>query len=81
MISAVLMLLAAEALMLDSWPLAVWLAVFYIANAIYIPRFEERGLERRFGAAWRRYKAHVPRWFPTPVAYDPEEERQHMRGS
>lgn len=78
MISAVFMMLAAEAILADSWPLAVWLAVFYLVNAWYIPRVEERGLEARFGDAYRHYMAHVPRWFPTPMAYLPEDEPTHM---
>ncbi len=76
MIGAVFMMLTAEALLFDSWPLGVWLAVFYLANAVYIPRFEERGLEKRFGAVYRRYMENVPRWFPSPLAYDPDEESQ-----
>jgi protein-S-isoprenylcysteine O-methyltransferase Ste14 len=31
---------------------------------IYVRRFEEPRLERRFGDDYRRYKATVPRWFP-----------------
>ncbi len=64
MISGVLSMLAAEALMLRSWPLAAWMAVFFAANAVYFPLFEEKGLERRFGDDYRRYMANVPRWVP-----------------
>ncbi len=64
MISGVLSMLAAEALMLRSWPLAAWMAVFFAANAVYFPLIEEKGLERRFGDDYRRYKANVPRWVP-----------------
>lgn len=74
MIGSVFMMLGAEAILAHSWPLAVWLAAFYLGNAIYIPRFEEPRLEARFGAAYRHYKAHVPRWFPTPLAYVPAPE-------
>jgi protein-S-isoprenylcysteine O-methyltransferase Ste14 len=72
MISGVLFMLLAEALILDSWPIAVWLGIFFLANAIYIPRVEEPGLEARFGEDYRRYRAAVPRWFPNPVAWTPE---------
>jgi protein-S-isoprenylcysteine O-methyltransferase Ste14 len=34
------------------------------AVEIYVRRFEEPRLERRFGDDYRRYKATVPRWFP-----------------
>ncbi len=64
MISSVLMMLAAEALIARSWPIAAWWAVFFIGNAVYFPLIEEPGLERRFGDAYRRYKANVPRWIP-----------------
>jgi protein-S-isoprenylcysteine O-methyltransferase Ste14 len=66
MIASVLAMLAAEALLFQSWPLAAWLAVFFTANAIYFPLSEEPGLARRFGADYARYKANVPRWLPRP---------------
>lgn len=64
MISGVLLVLAAEALALRSWPLAAWLAFFFAANAVYIPLSEEKGLEKRFGDDYRAYKANVPRLIP-----------------
>lgn len=64
MITGVLFMLAGEALFFGSWALAVWLLLFFIANAIYFPLSEEKGLERRFGEAYRIYKANVPRWIP-----------------
>ena len=64
MISSVLLLLLAEALLFQSWPLAAWMLVFYTANSIYFPLSEEKGLERRFGEDYRTYKANVPRWVP-----------------
>ncbi len=66
MITSVLAMLAAEALLFQSWPLAAWLAVFFTANAIYFPLSEEPGLGRRFGEDYARYKANVPRWLPRP---------------
>jgi protein-S-isoprenylcysteine O-methyltransferase Ste14 len=64
MITGVICVLLAEALAFRSWPLAVWAAVFVAANTLYIPIFEEPGLVRRFGEAYRIYKAKVPRWIP-----------------
>jgi len=64
MISGVICVLLAEALLLRSPPLLAWAAVFIAANMVYIPNFEEPGLERRFGEPYRLYKAHVPRWLP-----------------
>ena len=72
MISGVLMMLAAEALLLQSWPLAGWMAVFFAANAVYFPLVEEKGLERRFGDDYRRYRANVPRWIPRPRPWSPD---------
>ncbi len=70
MIAGVLAFSAAEALMLQSWPIAGWAVLFFVANVIYFPLSEEPGLERRFGDDYRRYKAHVPRWVPRPRPWD-----------
>ena len=64
MITSVLVLLAAEALAFRSWPLAGWLLAFFVANAIYFPLVEEKGLARRFGEDYARYRSNVPRWWP-----------------
>ncbi|MFH1351796.1 MAG: isoprenylcysteine carboxylmethyltransferase family protein [Pseudomonadota bacterium] len=64
MISGVSLILFAEALLLQSWPIAVWMMVFFIGNAIYFPLVEEKGLGKRFGDEYRNYKTHVPRWIP-----------------
>ncbi|MBT8405917.1 MAG: isoprenylcysteine carboxylmethyltransferase family protein [Deltaproteobacteria bacterium] len=64
MITGVLILLFAEAILLQSWPIAAWMIVFFIGNAIYLPLVEERGLEKRFGNEYTDYKHQVPRWLP-----------------
>lgn len=64
MISGVILVLIGEALMLRSAPHGVWAAAFAIANAIYIPMFEEPQLERRFGEPYLRYRKHVRRFVP-----------------
>ena len=64
MISGVLSVLLGEAALFGSPALLGWAALFWIANGLYIPRFEEPGLERRFGEDYRLYKRHVPRWIP-----------------
>jgi len=64
MIIGVLIILLAEALLFQSWPMATWLVVFFIGNSIYFPLVEEKRLEKRFGNDYRQYKAHVRRWIP-----------------
>ena len=64
MISAVLIILMGESLLLGSRVLALWAIGFFIINALYFRLLEEPGLEQRFGDEYRRYKAAVPRWIP-----------------
>ena len=64
MIAGVLLMLTAESLLFGSWPLFVWVVVFFLLNTVYFSRVEEPGLERRFGEDYRRYMANVPRWIP-----------------
>jgi protein-S-isoprenylcysteine O-methyltransferase Ste14 len=71
MISGVIAALYAEALLLQSLPLLAWAVLFMLANLAYIPLVEEPGLEKRFGADYRRYKANVPRWIPRLRAWTP----------
>lgn len=60
--SGLFLVLLGECLVSGSRALMAWAAAFFIANVIYIRWFEERGLERRFGAAYAAYRAQVPRW-------------------
>lgn len=64
MISAVVLLLLSEAMLLRSGPHLAWAALFAGFNAAYLPLVEEPGLRRRFGAAYDEYAAHVPRLIP-----------------
>ena len=64
MITAVLAVLAGEALLLGSWAIAIWAAIFFIVNWGWFVAVEEPGLEERFGDEYRAYKRHVPRWLP-----------------
>lgn len=56
--------LAGEALLLLSLPIAVWLAIFALVNVVYIRVSEEPGLRKRFGRAYVDYCERVPRWIP-----------------
>lgn len=71
MIAGVLLLIAAEALLLGSWPLLVWMGVFFLGNAVYFPLVEEKGLAERFGYAYREYTRNVPRWLPRRRGWPP----------
>src|SRR5687767_6319646 len=64
MITGVATILAGETLLIGSRILAVWMALFLAINYAYFVLFEEPGLERRFGAPYREYKARVPRGLP-----------------
>lgn len=72
MITGALLILLAETLLFQSWPLAVWTVVFFISNTIYFRFREEKGLEKRFGDDYRKYKAQVPRWIPRLRGWNPQ---------
>ncbi|MFC1824365.1 methyltransferase family protein [Thermodesulfobacteriota bacterium] len=72
MITGVLLILLAEALLFQSWPIALWMVVFFIGNAIYFPLFEEKRLGRKFGEEYLKYKDNVPRWIPRLKAWKQE---------
>lgn len=77
MIIGALLMLLAEALLLQSWPIAVWMMVFFIGNSIYFPLIEERGLEKRFGDDYREYEANVPRWIPRIRPWKQANDDEH----
>jgi protein-S-isoprenylcysteine O-methyltransferase Ste14 len=80
MITGVLLLLLAEALFFHSWPIAAWMILFFLGNAIYFPLVEEKELEKRYGDEYLKYKAHVPRWIPRlPPREKSEGEEQNTR--
>jgi len=64
MISGVVLLLVAEAMLLRSVAHFAWATAFAALNAVYLPLLEEPGLRRRFGAAYDEYASHVPRLVP-----------------
>lgn len=64
MITAVLTVLAGEAVLFWSLPLLTWFAIFFAGNYAVFRFFEEPQLEERFGEEYREYKRNVPRWLP-----------------
>lgn len=71
MLTAVILMILAEAAALNSLALAGWAACFFVLNTAYFIFFEEPGLERRFGKTYKDYKNSVPRWIPTLRPYRP----------
>jgi protein-S-isoprenylcysteine O-methyltransferase Ste14 len=71
MISGVVLVLLGEALALRSTGVLEWAATFFVANAIYLPLVEERGLVRRFGDDYVTYRRNVPRWVPRATPWQP----------
>lgn len=71
MIAGVWGILLGEAILLGSIALLGWFLVFVTANVLYMPLVGEPGLERRFGAAYRLYRAEVPRWLPRLRPWEP----------
>jgi len=74
MISGVLFMLMAEALLFQSWPIAIWMAVFFVINTVYFPLVEEKDLVKRFGDDYQTYKNHVPRWIPRLRPWIPDQD-------
>jgi len=71
MLTSVFLMLTAESILLQSLPIAAWMAFVIIANLIYMPLIEEKGLEKRFGEEYKIYKKHVPRWIPRLTPWKP----------
>jgi protein-S-isoprenylcysteine O-methyltransferase Ste14 len=69
MISGLIFVLFAEALLLLSWPQAEWAATILVVNLIYIPLLEEPMMHARFGDDYRNYCRHVGRIVPRLSAW------------
>ena len=71
MISALGFVLLGEAAVLGSPSVLILFGGFAVANATYIPLFEEPGLLRRFGDEYAEYRRAVPRWIPRCTPWTP----------
>lgn len=74
MIIGVIITNMGEALVFSSWWMLVLAACFFVINTIYMPLSEEKGLVKRFGADYLRYKANVRGWIPKLEPYFRREE-------
>jgi protein-S-isoprenylcysteine O-methyltransferase Ste14 len=76
MIAGVLFMLLAESMLFQSWPIAIWMGVIFLGNAIYFPLIEEKDLEKRFGDDYRQYRSNVPRWIPRLRPWHPQKDER-----
>lgn len=77
--TGVFLVLLGEGLLLRLTPLLVLVAAVVVLHLFYIPLSEERGLEKRFGEAYREYKRNVPRWIPRWTPWEPESPGERDR--
>ncbi len=64
MITGILFILIAEALILNDINIFYWACVFFLINCIYFKLFEEKQLVNNFGDEYIEYRKKVPMWFP-----------------
>ena len=69
MLIGVNLFLVAEAALLQSIPILLWMVAFVALNTVYFAFAEEPQLEKRFGQAYANYKRQVPRWIPRLTPY------------
>jgi protein-S-isoprenylcysteine O-methyltransferase Ste14 len=62
----VLLVVAAEAVFLRSWHVAIYWVCLACLFQVLVHLYEERDLSFRFGAMYEDYKREVPRWLPRP---------------
>ncbi|MBI4266212.1 MAG: twin-arginine translocation signal domain-containing protein [Acidobacteria bacterium] len=53
-----------EALVMQSWPLAAYWAVWLLGANLFVVGYGEPTLRRRFGASYEEYARQVGRWIP-----------------
>jgi protein-S-isoprenylcysteine O-methyltransferase Ste14 len=71
--SGVFAIVLGEGLILRSVSILVFAVFAIFSHFFYIPFSEERGLEKRFGEAYRVYKENVPRWIPRWTPWNPND--------
>jgi protein-S-isoprenylcysteine O-methyltransferase Ste14 len=68
---AVLVVLLGETLVFADARLLAVAAAAWLAAHLFVVRYEELTLARRFGADYAAYRANVPRWLPRLSAWKP----------
>ena len=66
---AVLAVIIGQALLLGDVRLFIYGAIVWLAFHVFVLVYEEPVLRRRYGARFRDYCAHVPRWLPRLKLY------------
>lgn len=63
-----------EAMLFGSLFIFAWAVLYFFLNALLVIYSEEPALNDKFGQAFEKYKAMVPRWVPLSkaVEYDPK---------
>lgn len=75
MLLGVILFLVAEALLLRSMPILLWMIAFVVLNTVYFALSEEPELEKRYGKSYIDYKHNVSRWIPRLSPYDAHTDR------
>src|SRR6266508_285387 len=60
----ILLILIGYFLWFGFWSLLVYTAFAFLATHLFVTRYEEPTLKRKFGAAYEEYLRRVPRWIP-----------------
>jgi protein-S-isoprenylcysteine O-methyltransferase Ste14 len=60
----VILMLFAEFLWLGYWYLFLYMILFFIVVHIFVTRYEEPTLKKKFGKSYSKYLEAVPRWIP-----------------
>ncbi len=74
MYGGVLLIVAGEALALESMPMALYTILAWLTLHLFVIHYEEPAMRRRFGDDYARYCRSTPRWLPCPIDQTP-----HMR--
>ena len=56
--------LIGEAVLFMSVGILIYFVIILVASIIFVEKWEEDDLEKRFGKSYREYKKNVPRWLP-----------------